>query len=326
MPMAIRTYLITAVLTGAVLLAPLPALAGSCCGGGGGAGLVMPKYFKDMVDLSFDYEKYHGFWDQYGQYTPDPAGSDLKQYRLNFGYAHRFSPRWQASVTVPYVVNRNDYSGISTTSWGPGDATVSFWYEALDDISAWKVRSLKDMQPSVLIGPSLLIPTGISPYDDIPSSFDVTGRGFYRLDGNMIVSKTLHPVTASLSLSYGTYLERKVNEEYGNYVEPYSKKLGDRTFASLSAGYIAYVGTAGDALTTTLSFDQVREANASIDGVTDPASGFRKDSLGVALAYSNTDSDWKARLSWNHAVRINGWGVNFPCTDIYTVGVSYGFQ
>jgi hypothetical protein len=324
--MSLRPYLLTALLAGAVLLSPLSAQAGSCCGGGGGAGLVLPKYFTDMVDLSFDYEKYRGFWDQHGTYTPDPPGSDLNQYRVNVGYAHRFSPKWQASVLLPYVWNSNQYSGLSSTSWGPGDMSVNLWYEALDDTSVWKIRNLKDMTPSIIIGPSLLIPTGLSPYDDIPSSFDVTGRGFYRLDGNAIITKTLHPVSVSVSASYGAYLERKVNEEFGKFVEPYRKKLGDRSFVSLAAGYIAYLGTAGDTLTGTASLSQLREANATIDGVEDSSSGFRKDSIGLMLAYSSTDSDWSARLAWNHAVRINGWGENFPCTDIYTVGVGYGFR
>ena len=42
--------------------------------------------------------------------------------------------------------------------------------------------------------------------------------------------------------------------------------------------------------------------------------------------FSLSDHDWSARFSWNHAVRQDGWGDNFPLTDIYTLGVSYGFR
>ena len=203
---------------------------------------------------------------------------------------------------------------------------MNLWYEALEDLSAWKVRSPQELVPSVLIGPSLVIPTGISPYDDVNSSFDVTGRGFYRLDGNLLVTKTYHPWSASLALAYGTYFERSVNREYGKYVKPYDKKLGDRSLASLSLSYIAFIGTAGDALTGTASFNHLREDDARINGSRKPDSGFMKDSVTAALAWSSTDRDWILRLSWNHSLKQNGWGANFPATDIYTIGVSYGLR
>ena len=148
----------------------------------------------------------------------------------------------QASVMVPCVWNSNKYSGLYSSSDRLGDANLGLWYEALDDTTAWKIREWKDMIPSILIGPSLLIPMGISPYNDVKSSFDVTGRGFYRIDGNILISKTLHPWSASIALSYGTYIERPVNREYGTYVQPYRKNLGDRFSASTSLSYIYYIG------------------------------------------------------------------------------------
>lgn len=322
----IVTLLSAALLGGAALLAPLPALAGSCCGGGGGANLVLPGFYQSMIDLSFDFEKYRGFWNQEGEYTPDPPGSDLSQYRLNAGYARRLNHRWQASTMLPYVWNINTYARRTTRTDGLGDMTLALWYEALEDRSAWKVREAKDLVPSVLVGPSLLVPTGISPYDSVNSSFDITGRGFYRLDGNVIIAKTLHPWNASLSLSYGAYLERSINREYGRYIEPYHKRLGDRLSASLSLGYKFVAGSAGDSLTGTATVSHLKEADTEIDGVRDPKSGFSKDSVGAAIAYASTDHDWSVRLSWSHAIRRDGWGANFPSTDIYTLGVGYGFR
>ena len=314
-----------ALLGWAALLGPSPAQAGSCCGGGGGANLVLPSFYQSMIDLSVDVEKYNGLWNNEGKYIDQP-GYHLWQYRMNVGCSQRLTTHWQTSVTVPYVWNYNGYPNSTSRSDGVGDMTLNLWYEAIEDRSAWKVRELKDLVPSVLIGSSLLVPTGISPYDGVKSSFDVTGRGFYRIDGNVIISKTLHPWNASLSLSYGAYLERPVDREYGKYVEPYHKKLGDRFSAALSLGYKYIIGSAGDALTGTATLSHLKEADSSIDGVRDPSSGFLKDSVGAAFAYSSTDHDWSARLSWNHAVRQDGWGENFPTTDIYTLGVSYGFR
>ena len=317
---------IAALLAGAAILYPLPSLAGSCCGGGSGTSLLLPRIYQGMIDVSVDTEIYHGYWDLTGKVKSDPPESDLRQYRLNIGYAKRLAERWQTSIIVPYVWNDNTYSGLSTRTDGIGDMTLNLWYEAVDDTSAWKIRNIGDTMPALTIGAALLVPTGISPYDDVASSFDITGRGFYRLDGNMIVSKTLHPWSTSLSLSYGTYLERSVNREYGKYVEPYRKKLGDRVSGSLSLSYIYYIGTGGDTLTGTGSFTYLSEAEASFNGNRDPNSGFRKESVGVSLAYSSTDHDWSTRFSWSHAVRSDGWGDNFPITDIYTLGVSYAFR
>ena len=317
------TVICAALIMGAACYLSLPAFAGSCCGGGGGTVLVLPEMYQSMVDVSFDTEKYDGYWSPQGVYTYAPVGY---QYRLNTGYAHRFAQYWQASISVPYVWNNNQYSNGSTYSSGIGDTTVNLWYEALEDKSSWKIRSMKDLTPSVTIGPSILIPTGISPYDNKTSSYDVTGRGFYRFDGNILIAKTIHPWTASVSLAYGTYLQRPVNREYGKYVEPYEKKLGDRSFASLSLGYIYYIGSAGDTLTGTLSLSSLREEDATINGNRQAESGFRKTAYGGTIAYSSTDNDWIIRISWNSAVPRSGWGNNFPATEIYTVGVSYGFR
>lgn len=315
-----------ALIMGAALLSPPTIWAGSCCGGGAATNMILPKYAHGMIDLSFDVEIYDGFWNQKGKWTPDPPGSDLRQYRVNTGYAQRLASRWQASIAIPYVWNDNIYSGLSSQTNGLGDTSLNLWYEAVDDTSAWKIRSIEDLTPSVLIGPSLLVPTGISPYDDVHSSFDVTGRGFYRIDGNLYIDKTLHPWDASLSLSYGTYIERPVNREYGKDVEPYHKKLGDRTSASFSLSYIYYFGTGGDTLTGTASFSYLNEADGTIDGVRDPTSGFRKEAVGGTIAYSSTDHDWSVRACWSHAIRQDGWGENFPTTDIYTLGVRYVFR
>ncbi|HUI67992.1 MAG TPA: hypothetical protein VL087_07265 [Nitrospirota bacterium] len=312
-----------ALFTGAACFLSLRAFAGSCCGGGGGAALVLPTIYQSMVDVSFDSEKYVGYWSPQGQYVYAPVGY---QYRLNAGYALRLAQYWQASISVPYVWNNNQYSNGSTRSSGIGDTTLNLWYEALEDESAWKIRSMEDLTPSVMIGPSILIPTGISPYDNKPSSYDITGRGFYRFDGNVLITKTLHPWTASVSLAYGTYLQRPVNREYGKYVEPYEKKLGDRSSASVSLGYIYYIGSAGDTLTGTVSLSTLREENATINGKSQPDSGFQKDSYGATIAYSSTDSDWTIRVSCNNAIKSDGWGKNFPATNIYTIGVSYGFR
>ncbi|MBC8018284.1 MAG: hypothetical protein H7X83_07175 [Verrucomicrobia bacterium] len=314
-----------ALLCGAATLFPVDSWAASCCGGGSATSLIVPKYARAVADLSFDAEQYDGFWNQDGRHTVDPPNSDLMQYRLNMGLGYRFAKDWQTSVSLPYVWNDNNYSGVSSQTDGLGDTTLSVMYDLLDDNSSWKVRDVRDLIPGVSLGLSLLLPTGFSPYDDLKSSFDVTGRGFYRLDGTLLVEKTIRPWSASLALSYGTHFERSVNREYGKFVEPYTKQLGNRFTAALSASYTYVLGTGGDSIIGTASYAYLSEDDASFNGKRDIDSGFDKQSLGGALAYASTDHNWGVRIGWNHAIQQNGWGRNFPTTDIISVGVRYVF-
>jgi outer membrane putative beta-barrel porin/alpha-amylase len=318
-------YAVAALLVGAATLFPHKSLAASCCGGGSAASLSVPKYARALADLSFDNELYDGYWNPNGKHVADPPGSDLRQYRLNAGVGYRFARDWQTSVSLPYVWNDNSYSGVFSQTSGLGDTTVSLMYEVLDDNSAWKVRDIGDMTPGVSLGLSLLVPTGISPYDNQQSSFDITGRGFYRLDGTLLVEKAIRPWNASLALGYGTYLERSINREYGKYVEPYKKDLGDRFTASLSTGYTFVLGTGGDSITATATYAYLNEADASFNEKRDSGSGFDKQSLGGAISYSNNDNNWSMRAGWNHAIKLNGWGQNFPTTDVISLGVRYVF-
>jgi hypothetical protein len=319
------TIIAAALLWGAAIIIPADSRAASCCGGGSAASLSVPKYAVAVADLSFDTELYDGYWDQNGTHRPDPPGSDLKQYRLNMGLGYRFARDWQTSISLPFVYNDNKYSGVSSQTDGLGDMTLSVTYELLDDKSSWKIYEAKDLIPAISIGMSLLLPTGISPYDEQKSSFDITGRGFYRLDGTLLVEKTVRPWNVSLALAYGTYFDRSVNREYGKYVEPYRKGLGDRFSASVSAGYMFVIGTGGDSITTTASWAYLNEGNASYNGTSAGGSRFEKQSLGAAAAYSSTDHNWGLRLGWNHAIGQSGWGYNFPTTDVFSVGVRYVF-
>lgn len=303
-----------------------PAQAASCCGGGTATSLILPKFSRAMLDASIDYEHYDGFWDTNGNWTEDPLGSNLNQYRLNLGYAHRLNPNWQASVTLPYVWNQNQYASLERNTSGIGDGAVSLWYEAFDKIACvWDVRTWRDLLPAVYLGGSLKVPTGTSPYDDVVDNFDITGRGFYRLDASILIDKTIYPWTLTVGASYGKYLERPVNREFGTYVEPYRKQLGDRFNSVLSLGY-TYFTDEMESLTGTLAYAYLEEDEGKIDGVIDTTSGFRKQSIAATLAWATDDRDWITKLTWSHAPSRDGWGRNFPTTDIITVGVSHVFR
>jgi len=303
---------------GAALLFSQTSFAASCCGGGSASSLVLPKYFTHMFAGSFDYENYDGKWNSDGTYVEDDF--DLKQYRLNLGYGYRLADNWQASVALPYVWNDNKYSGLETSNNGLGDMSLNLWYETFDNIMCvYEVTDVKDLIPAVYLGGSLTLPTGKSAYGDkVDNVFDITGRGFYRIDANLLADKTIWPWTMMFEFSYGVYLERAINQEFGKYVEPYDKQLGNRRKALVSLGYTSFLKDL-DTMTYTLAYTDLKEDQGTINGATDPTSGFEKRSFTFTAAYSTMAKDWIVKASLNHSPRSDGWGSNFPVTNIFSV-------
>lgn len=301
--------------------------AASCCGGGNPSSILLPKFGEKMVDISFDIEDYNGYWNQDGDYIEDPKGTDLNQYRLNLGYAQRLADNWQANIIVPYVWNDNEYPGISSQEHAFGDASMSFWYEAFDRVTCvYKVNTLADLKPSIYLGGTLTLPTGSSAYgDSAENSFEITGRGMYRFDTNLIIEKTIYPYTLMLQGSYGKYLERDINQEYGKPVEPYTKRLGDRKFLSISAGYTFFLEDL-DTLTLTAALADLREDVGEIDKEQDPQTEMKKQSFSLTSSYASADLRYIYKATWSHAFQDDDRGMNFSVTDILTLGFSYAFN
>ncbi len=310
----------------ALALAPGRALAASCCGGGGGGAAVAARGDAGLVDLGLEAERYAGYWDLDGNHRPDPPGASMAQYRLSLAGALRLAERWQVAGALPLVWNDTRYGGFSSRSHGPGDSTLGVFWEPVDQRSAWRLASAADLVPAVTVGAVVTVPTGVSPYDDVASSLDVTGRGFWRVGGSLLVDKGYRAWSASLALGYDVALERWVNRSYGGWVPPVRKRLGDRATASLSLGWRTFLGTGGRSLAATAALSWLHEADGTRDGVRDETTGLEKTAGSLTLTWAGTDSDWSARLGLAHAFRSDGWGRNFPTTDTFTVGVRRAFR
>ena len=288
--------------TAVLLLSSSVTFAASCCGGGSAGSLILPKFGKKVVDVSFDMEHYQGKWDANRKYIADPSADDLNQYRLNLGYGQRLASNWQAGIVVPYVWNDNQFSGQTTQSEGLGDASVSFWYEAFDRVTCvYQVNSIEDLKPAMYFGGSLTIPTGKSAYGDhVTDDYEITGRGFYRFDANFVIEKTIYPFTATVQGSYG-----------------------NRKSLSAAVGYTVFLEDL-DTITVTTAFAKLSEDEGRGAGTNSLA--IEKQSTALTAAYASPDLTRVFKISWSHALATDGRGKNFPVTDIITLGFSYAFN
>lgn len=300
--------------------------AASCCGGSVAAPLILSKFQKQMVDLSYSMESYDGYWDQDGNVQKDPPQSELSQNRLQLGFAQRWSSRWQSSISLPFVWTDNQYAGLHSKSEGLGDSQIGLSYEAFDGIQCvFEVRDWRDLIPATYFGLNLTIPTGISPYDDEDNNFDITGLGFYRLDASVLLDKTIYPWTIRTSASYGIHFERPVNQEYGQAVEPYDKKLGNRITLGLGFAYSKVLANAWS-WTAALDAQYLEQGKESFDGREDANSGYHRSQLIPSLSFHSPSKKWVLKSSYRHSPRSSTWGENFSITDTFSFGVSHVLQ
>lgn len=304
----------------------LPLYGASCCGGGGASGVTIPKFMQGVAAVTLEEERYDGFWNGQSQVTPDPAGSDLKQQRLSFAAAYRVGPNWQVSGATSWVENSNVYSGESSHTSGLGDSTFGVLYENFDNITCVnEILEPGDWMPASFFGLNLTVPTGISPYDEVDSSFDITGRGFYRLGATALVEKTIYPWSATINAGADWHLPRVVNREYGQWVQPYNKQLGNRFNLGLSAGYTWFMDNL-DQIIFTYSLSHLEESASRIDGNLTDGTGMKKRAMGLVGSYAWADQTWIFKMGLNRSIKQDGMGTNFPITETFSFGVSHVFH
>lgn len=300
--------------------------AASCCGGSGGGSVTIPKFMPQVAKVGISQETYDGYWNQSGAVIPDPVGSKLTQSRLDFAYAKRLTPNLQGNISTSWVKNDNVYSGLQSHTQGVGDTKVGLLYENFDNITCVnEITRPEDWQPANYFGLNLTLPTGLSPYDDVDSSFDITGRGFYALEATALVEKTVYPYTVSVNGGYTLYKTRMINRETGNYVTPYKKQLGNRISMGLTLSYTWFLDSL-DQVTLNLSQSQFTEGAAKINGAADPNTDLAKQSQGLSLGYATMDQSWVVTMGLNAALKQTGAGSNFPITNTTSLGLTHVFH
>lgn len=300
-----------------------PVEAASCCGGGSSASLVLPKFAKFLIDGSIEHEKYNGFWNSDGVYQEDPAGADLRQLRMTAGAALRIHDNIQTFLSIPYVINLNTYTGVKSTTYGAGDTTIGFNFELFNDIRCvYRVLSFADLLPATYLAVKTTLPTGISPYDKIPNSFDITGLGFYTFNFSLLLDKTISSFNMSLGANYSVSAQRPVNMEYGRYIEPYKVRQGDKLNLTATAGY-SFMFDSMDSLTVSLGYGYVEEFSWKINGIKNDLTGFHKHNLVAGLAFATADQNQVIKINNSFNLPLDNWGSNKPVTITTTLEYSY---
>jgi hypothetical protein len=320
---AVRAFIFLSASVPLWLLSSSPLHAASCCGGGSSASLTLPKFATFMFSTGFDHEIYNGYWNTEGDYREDPEGSDLRQLRMNIGAAYRLHDNIQTFLSIPYVYNINKYSGLSSESYGAGDITAGFNFELFNDIRCvYRVLSLEDIWPATYLGVKAIVPTGLSPYDDVPNSFDITGLGFYTFNFNLLIDKTINSFNMTLGANYSISAKRTVNMEYGRFIEPYDIQQGDKLNLSASAGY-SFLLKSMDSITLTLGYAYLEEFKWKINDAEVPFTGFNKHNLTVGLAFATSDMNDVIKLGNSFNIPEDNWGSNKPATITTTLEYSH---
>lgn len=314
------TRLLNAAFVGFLTLPSSTVLAASCCGGGAGTSVILPKFNDMMVEANSAYEQFDGNWNPDGHYVEEVDGQDLNELTTTISMAKRLHDHWQFSLNLPYTRHDNQYSGESGNSGGLGDTSMSIWYEAFENVTCvYRIAGWESLKPSIYIGGQLTVPTGKSRYSDrVDRSEEITGRGFYRFDSQVMVEKTIYPWSLSVTWMYGKYLERPVNQEYGRDIEPYDKQLGDRHSLSSSLGYTWFAKDMS-MVTLSTSYTDLSEGASSIDGDRNEDDAFQKISTGLNLTYTSPRRDWFAKLGYSQAER----GTRTPRSSAINLGVGY---
>lgn len=301
-------------------LLPATSQAASCCGGGAGTSVILPKFNELMVEATTAHEHYDGNWNPNGQYVEEVDGKDLNEYTTTISVAKRLNDNWQISGNLPYTRHYNTYPDQDTQSSGIGDSTISLWYEAFENVTCiYRIAGWESLKPSIYLGGQMTVPTGKSRYSDrIDRSEDITGRGFYRFDAQAMVEKTIYPWSLSVTWMYGKYLERPVNQEYGRDIEPYDKQLGDRHSLASSLGYTWFAKDMS-MVTLAYAYTDLSEGASSIDGNRNAEDAFQKISQGFNLTYTSPRRDWFAKAGYNEAIR----GEGTPKSSSISLGVGY---
>lgn len=213
----------------------------SCCGGSIYDVAVLSLDKKALVNFGFNYDNYNGVWDQSGEWKKITNTS--WQIKPVLSGAYRFDNHWQAGISIPYVINRNELPGLNPQGSGFGDISMSGRYEIFHEFQRYKVANknkVDEKKPYLALTFGLTLPTGVSEETALTEA-KITGKGFYSTSLGISALKSIvkDKFQIALDLGWMHYFKKNYNEMYGSQLSStFSKQAGERFNYGLSFNYL----------------------------------------------------------------------------------------
>jgi hypothetical protein len=161
------------------------ALAGSCCGGGGGTAQIMLGESKSVFRSSYQNQTILAESDSYSQIIPKVSNELETIKTTSFSASYRLSHLWQSGLSIPVISKTKYISNEWTEVQGMGDIKINSAYEF------WPEYSRNQFVTQSFIIFQLTIPTAPSLFTTKRKDvLDTRGQGHYIYSiGNMSIKK-----------------------------------------------------------------------------------------------------------------------------------------
>lgn len=213
----------------------------SCCGGSFYDIAVLSLDKKALINFGLNYDNYSGAWNQKGEWKKLNITS--WQMRPLIAGAYRFNKFLQAGMTIPYVINRNEFPGLPPQSSGLGDISVSGRFELFHEYERYKSGERYHIdrdKPYLAFTAGLTFPTGTSD-ETATTEAEITGKGIFSSSLGLSAVKSViqKKFQIGLDLSWQHNFEKTYSKIYNEPLqESINKKLGDRIIYGLSFIYL----------------------------------------------------------------------------------------
>lgn len=187
------------------------AIAAPCCGAGFTVPSIITSEDKAQLALSFNHAKIHADVSPDGEWRERKSSDVSRTFKIEG--AHVFADRFQAGLSVPYILRERD-GDAGGEAQGLGDLAGQVGYEFLPE---WDYNPYRPKGISYL---SIIAPTGRSLYES-SDGLDARGRGFWGLGSGIVLTKAWGPWDANALVEWHYFFPKNVNNQtYDGEVRP----------------------------------------------------------------------------------------------------------
>ena len=302
------SFLCASALSFALALAPRPARASACCGGGHGLGQRLGPLERASIGASLRFDSRLGSHRADARFAPIPAGDLDTESRVELSWLVKPVSRLQLGLTIPALLNARRLGGFGGVGGGLGDIVFSGRYDLvpLGDPGA---------VPPIALTAAITLPTGRAAADARdPLAADATGLGAAELRPGFVVEKIFaDALSTTFAASVG--LRTSFSTAGGDRVQ-----LGPRYRLIAAAGPVFPSG-----LSLAAGLVHEGEPAPEVGGVVAQDASRRRT---AALAFGAYDIHprWTALASFELDLPISGLSKNEPARTGIAVGLRHVWE